>query len=114
MMRTSGSIRWYKRERKCGSRNKKNFVCASLLLLKLFHGLQKNVANDGQALGADFVQRVLRCVPVIDVPTRAVVQVDDIHGGHVAAEKRQMIVRDGKFLVQKDALVTKPVRRLPH
>src|SRR6266567_6412902 len=98
MMRTSGNIRRCKKGKRCGSRNKKNFGCASLLHLKLFHGLQEYMANDGQALGADFVQRVLRCVPVIDVPSRTVVQVDDIHGGHVAAEKRQMIVREGKSL----------------
>src|SRR6266581_4725742 len=100
MMRTSGSIRRCKKERKCGSRNKKNFVCASLLRLKLFHGLQEYMANDGQALGADFVQRVLRCVPVIDVAIWTIIQINDIHGGHVADEKRQMIVRDGKFDVQ--------------
>src|SRR5258708_4008782 len=114
MMKTSGSTRRCKKGRKCDSRNKKDFVCTSLLRLKLFHGFQEYMANDGQAPGADLIQRVLGCVPVIDVPSRTVVQVNDIHGGHVAAEKRQMIVRDGKFLFQKDALVTKPVRRLPH
>ncbi len=54
------------------------------LRLKLFDAFEKNVTNDGQCFGTDFVERILRGVPVVDVAAGTVIEIDDIHRGNVA------------------------------
>ena len=54
------------------------------LRLKLFEAFEKNVADDGQGFGADFVEGVLGGMPVVDVAAGAVIEIDYIHGGNVA------------------------------
>ncbi len=60
-----------------------------LFLLELFYGFQDYVANGGQAFGADFVDVVLRSVPVV----AGVVQVDDIDRRDLAGSEGKMVVR---------------------
>jgi hypothetical protein len=51
-----------------------------LLGLELFQGLEKDVADDGEGPGADFVERILRSMPVTVVRKVS----DDIHCGNTA------------------------------
>ena len=67
---------------------------AASLGLELFDAFEKNVADDGQGFGADFVERILRSVPVIDVAAGAVIEIDYVHRWNVAFQKRLMIVFD--------------------
>src|SRR5580700_2713076 len=69
---------------------------AASFCLELLHALQKNVADDGESFGADFVERVLRRVPVVDVAAGTVIEVNHIHRGDVAFQKGLMIVFDGR------------------
>ena len=78
-------------------------------LLQLGDGFQDYVTDDGEAARADFVERVLRRVPIAcgDV----IVEVDDIDSGHAAREKRLVVVFDGGFLRDEDIFVSEACMR---
>jgi hypothetical protein len=62
-----------------------------LFCLELFNGFEEDVANDGESFGADFVEGILRCVPVTVVHKIP----DDIHGGNTALHKGVMVIFRG-------------------
>ena len=51
---------------------------SNLLGLKLLNALEKNVPSDRQAPSTDFVECVFRRVPIIEIPARIVLEVNDI------------------------------------
>src|SRR5580698_1658586 len=81
-------------------------------LLQLAHGFQNHVAYDGHVARANFVQRVLRRVPV--ARRNVVVQVDDVERRHAARQKRLVVVvYAADFLVNEDVLVAQAVGGFP-
>src|SRR5258708_38166903 len=63
--------------------------------LKLLDRFQENVAGDGQRFGTDFVESILRSVPVTVVYKVA----DDIHGGHSSLQEGIMIILGGGTII---------------
>src|SRR5260370_18051047 len=100
MMRILGSIRQRKRARTFDSKHRKRDphrpfgsapgkrASATLLSLKLFHGFEKNVASDAERLWANFVERILRSVPLTVVQKVP----DDIHAGTATLYEEIMII----------------------
>src|SRR5215813_7853190 len=105
MTKTSSNIRWCKRARTSDSWPEAR---GALLGLQLLDRFQKNVAGDGQTLGTDFVQGVLRRVPVGDF------EVDHVDAGNATFQKRKMVVFDGKALVHENRRVAQTSGRVPH
>src|SRR5712692_535333 len=101
MMRISGSTRWCRRERKCGSRRRKKRpprkAATSSFGLELLHAFEKNVASDRKTFGADFVERVLGGVPVGNF------EVNYINGRHVALDEGFVVVEDFRGILNKCA-----------
>ena len=67
--------------------------------LELLYAFQKNVAGNGERLGADFVERVLGRVPVTVVQKVS----DDIHRGNASLQEGIMVILGGCNLIQKNA-----------
>src|SRR6266536_2064244 len=61
-----------------------------LFLVQQSHGFKGHSSDDGQALGTELVNSVLRAVPE-DVVV-AIVQVNQVSGRYAALEERNMIV----------------------
>ena len=80
-------------------------AAATSLCLELLHAFQKNVANDRESFGADFVERVLRRMPVVDVAAGAVIEINHIHRGNVAFQKGLVIVFDSGGIFDEDVSV---------
>src|SRR6266852_4919003 len=102
MMRILESTRWRKKARTCDLRSRKRLLrpfvraqnenaASTSFGLKLLDRFQENVASDGQGFGADFVERILRSVPVTVIHEVA----DDVHGGNAALQEGIMVVLGG-------------------
>src|SRR5882762_345895 len=66
-----------------------------LLRLKLLDRFQENVAGDGERFGTDFVERILRSVPVAVIQEVA----DDIHRGHASLQEGIVVILGGCSLI---------------
>src|SRR5258708_38956563 len=85
-----------------GKDNKK--IAGVLALIDKADGFHENVAVDGEAPHADFVQGVLGGVVVAVVG--AVVEVDDVDGGDAALDEGEMVVFDFFVLLNDESVVT--------
>jgi hypothetical protein len=61
----------------------------------MLHGFQNNVAGDGEHLWADFVERILRSVPITVVQEIP----DDIHRGNAALQEGIVVIFGGCILI---------------
>src|SRR5712692_8649799 len=68
------------------------------------------MSDNGESLGADFVDGVLWGVPV----TGGILEINHVNRWNVAAEKRQVVVFHGCLLAGEHFLVTEADSGFPH
>ena len=75
-------MRCAKRSREPQRARRQSDVCPDLLefLLKFGHGFEDHVADNRQVARADFIECVLRSVPIAQL--MVAIQIDDVHGGN--------------------------------
>src|SRR5690348_5542190 len=83
-----------------------------LALLKFCDGFENDVPYDSEAARADFVQCVLRGVPITGTHISTVV--DDVGRRNIPAEKWPVIIRDGLLTRNENVFVAEPLGRVPH
>src|SRR6476646_7533909 len=71
------------------------------------------MADNGQRLGTDLVERVFRCVPVKNIAAGAVVEIDHIDGRDSALQRGLMIVFHGRGFIDEDTSVAEPLGNTP-
>src|SRR5260370_35674071 len=81
------------------------------LRLELLHGFQEYMANNGEAFRADFVEGILRRVPIGNFIFAAA---DNVRGGHATLQKRLVVVVERAFVILKDTGVPPARRHLPN
>ena len=80
--------------------------------MQIVDGGEDYVADDADAPGADFVERVLARMPVAEL--YVIIQVDDVHGSHVARGEGQVIVLRSRLARNKYLLIAELGGRGPH
>src|SRR5689334_22351616 len=110
-MRISRSTRHCKKARTCDSNLRQDGPSSEFLpRLQFLHALQKNMADNGESLGADLIEIVFGGVPVTIVYEIS----DDIHGGNAAFHERVMVVFGGRLLIAKEVRVAQLVSGIPN
>src|SRR5260370_31050250 len=69
------------------------------LRLELLHGFQEYMANNGEAFRADFVEGILRRVPIGNFIFPAA---DNVRGGQAPLQKRLGVGREVAFVIVKN------------